>query len=255
MEKLSVVIITLNEERNLARCLASVQPLADEILVVDSGSADRTTEIAGSFGARIIVQPFLGHIEQKNFAASQASYNWVLSLDADEALTPELEQSIRQALSNPGFDAYKMNRLTNYCGKWVRHSGWYPDRKARLWNRDKGRWGGQNPHDKWELDAPGTTYGKLKGDLLHYSYYTISEHLKQIEKFSEIAAQASVRAGKDCSVFKVFFGGLWKFVHSYFIKLGFLDGYTGLLVCSFSAWSSFAKYAKIHQYNRQKKAK
>lgn len=249
MEKLSVVIITLNEERNLGRCLESVRSLADEILVVDSCSADRTAEIARSFGARIIEQPFLGHIEQKNFAADHATHNWVLSLDADEALSPELEDSIRKALANPAVDAYKMNRLTNYCGKWVRHSGWYPDRKARLWDRRKGRWGGQNPHDKWELSS-GTDYGKLRGDLLHYSYYTLSEHLKQIEKFTEIAARASVREGKDCSVFKVVFGGCWKFIHSYIIKLGFLDGYTGFLVCSFSAYSSFAKYAKIRQYNR-----
>lgn len=251
MKRLSVVIITFNEERNIKRCLTSVQDIADEIIVVDSLSTDRTKEICESFHVRFISQAFLGHIEQKNFAAQLASNDWVLSLDADEALDETLRNEIKQTLHNPRFEAYKMNRLTNYCGTWVKHSGWYPDIKARLWNKNAGNWGGENPHDKWELHEAKAPYGKLKGDILHYSYYSISEHIKQIEKFTEIAAKVAVAKGRTCSIAQVVFGFYWKFFHSFIIKKGFLDGYTGFIICSLSAFSSMIKYAKIRQYSRQ----
>lgn len=252
IEKLSVVIITFNEERNIGRCLESVKDLADEILVLDSLSTDATESICADYNVRFISQPFLGHIEQKNKAANLATHNWVLSLDADEALTDTLKQDIRKVLADPKFRAYRMNRLTNYCGKWVRHSNWYPDTKARLWDKRSGKWGGENPHDKWEYSDSKELYGKLKGDILHYSYYTISEHIKQIEKFTEIAARVAVDKGRDCSIARVIFGFWWKFFHTYFIKRGFLDGYTGFLICSLSAYSSMIKYAKIRQYARMK---
>lgn len=251
MEKLSLVIITFNEERNIRRCLESARDFVDEIIVLDSLSTDATKSICEEFGVKFYSQAFLGHIEQKNKALSYATHSWVLSLDADEAISPTLKKSIQEVLSNPTFDAYTMNRKTNYCGTWVHHSGWYPDTKARLWNKEAGEWGGENPHDKWELFDRNAPYGILKGDILHYSYYSISEHIKQMEKFTEIAALAAVKKGRTCSIAQVVFGFIWKFIHSYFIKRGFLDGYTGFLICSISAFSSMIKYAKIRQYSKK----
>ncbi len=245
---LSVVIITYNEERNIARCLESVKDLADEILVVDSFSTDSTEEICARYNVNFIKHPFSGHIQQKNFAAGQASHDWVLSLDADEALTPELRESIKSEIAQPRFKAYKMNRLTNYCGKWIRHCGWYPDTKARLWDRRAGAWGGTNPHDRWELSDPDETYGKLYGDILHYSYYSISDHVKQIEYFTDIAARAEAASGKKPSLLKIAFGPAVKFIKCYFFQFGFLDGYFGFVICRLSATASFIKYVKTRMY-------
>ena len=140
MIALSIVIITFNEEKNLGRCLAAVQGIADEIVVADSSSTDNTVSIAHSFGARVIDQPFMGYGQQKNFATRQATNDWILSLDADEELTPELIESIRQFKQAPQYNVYEMPRVTNYCGQWIRHCGWYPDRQTRLYNRTTGRW-------------------------------------------------------------------------------------------------------------------
>ena len=151
MTPVSVVIITFNEEHNIARCLDSVKGIADEIVIVDSFSKDKTKEICLSYGAKFIENKFEGHIQQKNFAITQAKYPHILSLDADEALDEKLRNSISEVKKNFVHDGYYMNRLTNYCGKWVHHSGWYPDTKLRLWDSRKGQWAGVNPHDKYEL--------------------------------------------------------------------------------------------------------
>lgn len=248
---LSAVIITFNEERNIERCLASLVGVADEILVVDSFSTDKTEEICRQFNVRFICNKFEGHIEQKNFAASQAQYDYVLSLDADEALTDELQASIIAAKESGDFDAYSMNRLTSYCGQWIHHSGWYPDTKTRLWNRTKGQWGGTNPHDKWELFDKSAPVKWMKGDLLHYSYYSISEHIKQIEYFSEIAAKAEAKQGKNPSILKLFVGPWAKFIKMYFLKLGFLDGYYGYVICRLTAQATFIKYIKTRYYAKK----
>lgn len=245
---LSAVIITYNEERNIERCLASVQGVADEVLVVDSFSTDKTEEICRRFNARFISNPFAGHIEQKNFAAGLATYDHVLSLDADEALTDKLRLAVQAAKADWAHDAYAMNRLTNYCGQWIRHCGWYPDTKTRLWDRRKGSWGGTNPHDKWELFDPKAKTGHLPGDLLHYSYNSISDHIRQIEFFSEIAAKAEARMGKKPSLAKIWLGPGIKFFKSYVLKLGFLDGYYGYVICRLSAQAAFIKYIKTRQY-------
>ncbi|MBS1689005.1 MAG: glycosyltransferase family 2 protein, partial [Bacteroidetes bacterium] len=139
MVKISVVIITLNEEKNLSRCLTSVAGIADEVVVVDSFSTDNTAAIAEKYGARVVNQAFLGYGAQKNFANDQAANDWILSLDADEALSPELQQSILSVKAKPEYDAYSLSRLTNYCGKWVKHCGWYPDKKLRLFDKTKGK--------------------------------------------------------------------------------------------------------------------
>jgi len=250
MEKLSVVIITFNEARNIERCIKSVKAIADEVLVVDSLSTDNTRALAESQGARVIEQAFLGHIEQKNLAKDQARFDWVLSLDADEAVSPELEASIRRALEKPEFLGYRMNRLTNFCGQWIHHSGWYPDTKLRLFRRDKGRWTGTNPHDRFELDGSAKS-GFLKGDLLHYSFYTIEEHLTQIEKFTTISAKAKFAEGKRFHPALIWVKPVAKFIKAYVIKQGFRDGYYGWVIAKNSALASYLKYKKLHQLCRQ----
>jgi glycosyltransferase involved in cell wall biosynthesis len=250
MPKFSAVILTLNEERNIERCLRSLDGIADELLVVDSFSTDRTCEIARTLGARVIQQTFLGYIEQKNFALGQATYPHVISLDADEALSNELRKSVLAVKSNFDCDGYYVNRLTNYCGQWIRHCGWHPDWKMRLFDKRKGKWTGTNPHDRYELE-PNSTTKKLDGDLLHYSYYTVAEHLSQIERFTDIAARAKLAEGKQSSIFKLIYKPTAKFIKSYFIKLGFLDGQKGWLVCLYSSYATYLRYRKMLTLQRE----
>lgn len=239
--QLSVVIITFNEEKNIERCLLSVQSVADEILVVDSFSSDKTLEICEKYGARVIQNPFEGHIQQKNFAMKKAKNEWILSLDADEALTPELTLEIWKVKENATFKLYEMNRLTNYCGKWVKHCGWYPDTKTRLVNRNHAAWGGVNPHDKL-LATNAESIGFLKGDLLHYSYYTKQDHLKQIEYFGKIAANELHQKGKTVGFATIYLKVIAQFIKSFFLKLGFLDGKTGWQISYLSAYATYRKY-------------
>ena len=246
MEPLSAVIITFNEERNIGRCLDSLMEVADEILVVDSFSSDRTIEICNSRGVTVIQNPFEGHIQQKNFAMQQAKNDFILSLDADEALTDRLKESILRIKNNPTEKGYRFNRLTNYCGKWVRHCGWYPDSKVRLVNRNFAKWGGVNPHDKLELHN-GLNVGFLKGDLLHYSYYTKEDHLKQIEYFGRIAADELINKGYRISFILFYLKVIAQFFKSYFFKLGFLDGITGLKISYRSAFATYRKYKIVRQ--------
>ncbi len=245
MPPLSVVIITLNEERNIGRCIESVLEVADDIVVLDSLSSDATEQIATSYPkVRFFKNKFPGHIEQKNLAVAKALYPHVLSLDADEALSPKLRQSILEKKQNWDRDGYYMNRLTWYIGTWIRHCGWYPDRKLRLWDSRKGHWGGINPHDKYLLD-PGTVTGHLKGDLLHYSFYSIEQHLEQIRKFADIKARMMLKAGRKSSMAKVFFAPGYNFFRQYFLRLGFLDGFYGFVVSLNGGYYSFLTYFKL----------
>jgi len=251
---ISAVIITLNEERNIGRCLDSLQGVADEIVVVDSYSSDRTEEICRSHGARFIQHRFVGHIEQKNWAILQASHPYVLSLDADEVLSYELKSSIMEVKGNWTHDAYYFNRLTSYCGKWIRHTTWYPSRKLRLWDSRKGSWGGINPHDRFILTA-GSTKKFLKGDLLHHSYYTVSEHQAQINSFSSILAKSYHEQGRKANIMIIFFAPLWRFIRDYLFKLGFLDGFYGLVVSVNSSHEVFLKYVKLKNIDLLEKRK
>lgn len=246
MIKLSAVIITFNEERNIVRCIDSLQEIVDEIVVVDSFSTDKTIELCQSKGVRVIQNKFEGHIQQKNFALQQAENDWVISLDADEALTEELKKSIIEVLKNPLENGYKFNRLTNYCGKWVRFCGWYPDTKLRLVNRNFASWQGVNPHDKLEL-TDGQKEGFLKGDLLHYSYYTKEDHYKQIEYFGKIAAQEAFKNGKRVNKLILVGKVIAQFVKSYIFKFGILDGLTGLRISYRSAYATYRKYQILSQ--------
>lgn len=244
--KLSVVVITFNEEKNLARCLKSVEAIADEIVVIDSFSTDKTKEIALKYNAKFIEHSFEGHIEQKNWAITQASFPHILSLDADEALDSNLVESIKNIKSNWTADGYKMNRLTNYCGKWIRHCGWYPDQKLRLWDSRKGKWGGINPHDEYKMEN-GASIQHLKGDILHYSFYTIKQHIDTVNSFSEIGAQQYFKKGKKGGFLNIIMNPILKFVGAYFFRLGFLDGYYGFVVCAISAHAKFLKYVKLRE--------
>lgn len=251
MIKLSVVIITLNEEKNIERCIRSVKDVADEVLVVDSLSTDNTIDIAKRLGAKTVEQPFTDYVKQRVIATEKATYDWVLSIDADEELSRELTESILKIKQSPKHNNYKLKRCTNYCGKWIKHGTWYPDKKLRLFNRTKGQWKGEKVHEYWAPNNNETT-GLLKGDLLHYSFNTISDHIKQIEKFTELSAKAAVERGKNCNILKVWLGPKWYFINAYIIRLGILDGYYGYLVCKYSAMSSMVKYSKIRQYNKLK---
>ncbi|QSE96377.1 glycosyltransferase family 2 protein [Fulvivirga lutea] len=251
--KISGVVITFNEEMNIRRCLESLGKVADELVVVDSFSTDRTKEIAQEMGATFIENKFEGHIEQKNFAMASASYDWVLSLDADEELSEKLIESIQQ-LKNSGESgvAYKMNRLTSYCGQWIHHCGWYPDTKIRFWNRNEGKWGGENPHDSVKVNE-SIKVQHLKGDILHYSFHTISQHIQQIDKFTTIAAQESFKRGKKAYFLThLMIYPFWLFFKNYFLKLGILDGYYGFIVCINGAFYKFQKYAKLFVLSRNK---
>ncbi len=245
MIKLSVVIITFNEEKNIERCLKSVQPVADEIVVVDSFSKDLTEQICLHHGVKFIRHAFDGHIEQKNWAITQAQFPHVLSLDADEALSDLLVRSIQEVKKNWNKDAYYMNRLTNYCGHWVKHCGWYPDKKLRLWDSRKGCWGGINPHDKYELFEGDKNAGHLAGDILHYSYYTLQDHYMQVEYFTTIAARAYFTTGKKAPVYKLLLNPVAKFIDHFLLKLGFLDGLSGYRISRISAYATFIKYKKL----------
>ena len=243
---LSAVIITFNEEKNIERCLTSLAGVVDEIIVVDSFSTDRTKEICLSFGARFIEHKFEGHIQQKNWAKEQALHSLVLSLDADEALDETLRKSILQIKTNPQKHGYYLNRFTNYCGYWVKHCGWYPDRKLRLWDASKGKWGGMNPHDRFMLDAGDSQTGYLKGNILHYSYYSIEEHYKQANKFSTIAAQSYFSQGRRTNRFLMLMKPVARFIRSYFLKLGFLDGKYGYIICRIQSYEVKLKYQKLY---------
>ncbi len=250
--KISAVIITYNEEANIERCLDSLEGTADEVLVVDSFSSDRTADICKSKGVDFIQHPFDGHIEQKNYALSCASNDYVLSLDADEALSQKLSQSIQAAKQNWTEDGYSVNRLTNYCGKWIRHCGWYPDTKIRLWDRSKGHWGGVNPHDHVVMDEP-IRIRHLSGNLLHYSYPTIRDHISQINSFSDIAARAAFEKGRQSNLaLDICLNPTLTFFKKYFLKLGLLDGYEGFVISISTAYGKFLKYIKLRELERQR---
>lgn len=251
MIKLSVVIITFNEEKNIGRCLDSVMGVADEIVVVDSFSKDKTKEICSAKGARFVEHAFEGHIQQKNWAITQAKYPHVLSLDADEALDEKLKQSILKIKESWNRDGYYMNRLTNYCGHWISHCGWYPDKKLRLWDSRKGEWRGINPHDKYEMFEGDKSTSYLEGDILHYSFYSVADHVKQIEYFTDISAKALFEKGKKPNFIKLYLSPFAKFIESFFLKAGFLDGKYGYQVCKNSAWATKLKYHKLKKlYNK-----
>jgi len=240
---ISVCIVTFNEEDRILECLESVR-WADEIIVVDSFSTDRTVEYARRFTDRIIQRPWPGHVAQKNFALDQAQCDWVLCVDADERVSPELAAEIQDVLRAPDRHevGYTMPRKTFYLGRWIRHGGWYPDRKLRLVRRGTARWGGTDPHDRLHVRGPVEA---LKGDLLHYTYRDISDHLRTIDRFTSIAAREIHEAGGRHPLIRMLLHPPARFLRMYLLQFGFLDGVPGLLVAVLGSYYVFLKYAKV----------
>lgn len=254
MHPLSAVIITFNEELNIGRCIASLRKVADEIIVLDSYSNDRTVEIARSLGATVYFEKFRGYIGQKNLALQLASHHYVISLDADETLDIQLIASILEAKKSFTYRAYSMNRCTNYCGRFIRHGLWYPDKKIRLFDRRIASWGGLNPHDKIVIQ-PGFEVPHLKGDILHYSFNTIEDHIWQNNRLSSIAATSLYNSGKRSSWFRILVRPAWAFVNGYLLRGGFLDGADGFTIAVNAAHQVFLKYSKLYKMQQGKKHK
>lgn len=247
MKKLSVIIITFNEERNIRRCIESVRDIADEIVVVDSLSTDSTEEICNTLGVRFFSQKWLGYSEQKNFANSLASNDWILSIDADEALSEELKKSITE-LKKHDFDEHNvfcLNRLTNYCGHWIRHCGWYPDRKIRIWNRNVGKWKGEI-HETIEFTTE-TEDNLLRGDMLHYSFNTPEDFEKQMTKFALMRGKHYFMKGRRNAGLNIIFSPIYAFIKHYIFQLGFLDGADGLHICRITAKTTKLKYKTLKE--------
>lgn len=242
---LSVAIITYNEEKNIERCIASIKEIADEIIVVDSFSTDNTKSICLAEGVKFIEQPFLGYKEQKKFAIDHCQYDFVLSLDADEAVSPELMSSIKVFKSKKSIaDGYNFNRRSWFCNNWVYHGRWYPDKKLRLFRRNLIQITGINPHDKFELPQNAKIV-YLKGDLLHYTVEKIEDHIEQCNKFSSISADHYFQSGKKSNWLKIFLNPTFAFFSSYILHFGFLDGFNGYVIAKEIAHTTFMKYVKL----------
>ena len=239
--RISATIITFNEERNIARAMESLR-CCDEIIVVDSHSTDRTAEIAGRLGARVIESPWPGYARQKNLAAEHAANDWILSIDADEALSEALEGEIWQIKKNgPRYDAYTVPRLAQYLGRWILHSGWYPDRKVRLYDRRKARWEGDFVHESVKVRG---RIGHLESDLLHFTCDSLSEHLKTMDRYTTLAAEQIVSQGKRVGWRQLLLDPPWTFLRSYLLRRGYNDGLEGLTIAYMAALYNFLKYAK-----------
>lgn len=249
MPKISAVIITYNEELFIEKCLASLDGIADEILVVDSFSTDSTEEICKKYNVRFIKHPFEGFRDQKNFALQLATYKNILSLDADEALSDQLRESILAIKDKWEYAGYRINRRNYFCGTWIKHSEWYPDRQLRLFNSNHGKWGELNLHEKFRM-SNGSTIGKLKGDLLHWPYISLQDHINKMNKYSQIGAREYNKAGRKANLFTPYIHLIWGFFRSYILKGGFLDGHYGYIICTHYAKSSFNKYKKLRILNK-----
>ncbi len=241
--KISATIVTLNEEQNIARAIQSLQ-CADEVVVVDSGSQDRTREIAMHLGARVFEERWRGYAAQKNFAASQAENDWILSLDADEQLTPALSGEI-SGLKQHGaaFDGYSFPRKAQYLGRWIEHSGWYPDKKVRLYNRAKAEWTGAYVHESVRVSG---TVGELHSDLLHFTCNSLSDHLRTLDRYTTLAACEVAARHQPVGLRRLTVDPLWTSFRSYVLQRGFLDGYQGIAIAYMAGLYSFLKYAKAY---------
>jgi glycosyltransferase involved in cell wall biosynthesis len=254
MQPISAVIITYNEEHNIERCVSSVKLLADEIIVLDSYSTDRTVEIARSLGVIVHQEKFKGYIGQKNLAMQLASHNYILSLDADESLDDKLIASILKEKDSLHHRAYSMNRCTNYCGRFLRHGLWYPDKKIRLFDRRIAKWGGLNPHDKIILEK-GFKVHHLPGDILHHAFDTVEDFAWRNNRISSIAAASLYNTGKRSSWYRLIAHPTWAFVNGYFFRQGFLDGFEGFSFAVNISHQVFLKYSKLYKMHRSLKQK
>ncbi len=247
-QRLTVTIITYNEADRIVPCLESVS-FADEIIVVDAFSKDETPIICKKYGAKVVQRKWPGFVEQMNFALSLASHPWVLAIDADERISKDLKAEILQALESPNpADGYRFPRKTYYLGRWIRHSGWWPDIKLRLFKRDKGKWGGENPHYSLELEGKVKT---LKNPIIHFTYRNIADHIKRINHYSDIQAKNIVKKGKKFLWLKLLLRPPFKFLQTYILQLGLLDGFPGLVIATGSAYLVFLKFAKAIELSKK----
>lgn len=247
--RISATIITLNEERNIERCIRSLKGVADEIIVLDSNSTDATEKICLEHEVVFVKRDWEGYSASKNHLNSLAKFDYILSIDADEALDEELKNSILAVknLDAPGI--YSLNRMTNYCGKWIKHSGWYPDVKLRLFPKEGSYWEGEFVHE--ELVYPtNLKQEQLSGHLEHFSYYSFKEHRERADKYSTLTAQKMNKRGKKASMLKPFLSGLARFVSMYLIKGGILDGKMGFKIAQISAQSNVFKYNELRRLNQ-----
>lgn len=251
MSRLSVIIITYNEEENIKHCLESVQ-WSDEIIIVDSFSNDKTVEIAKEFTSKVFQNKWTNFSQQKNLALGKTSSEWVLNIDADERATPELKEEILTILNSEfqSFDGYYIPRRNHYLGRWIRHCGWYPDYKLRLFQRGKGRFNERMVHESVVVEG---RKGYLKSCLNHYSYKNLSDHLRRIDKFTSLAAEEMFTNGKRAGVFDLLFRPLTRFIKMYLIKKGYLDGIYGLIVSIIGGFYVFTKYLKLWELLKARK--
>ena len=248
MPRLSVVLITRNEIHNIGACLRSVA-FADEVIVVDSGSTDGTVEAARAAGAHVDVRAdWPGFGPQKNRALELASGDWVFSIDADEQVTPELERGLREAMHSGKYDAYFVNRRSNYCGQYMAHSGWYPDRVVRLFRRGRARFSQDIVHERVVCEGPT---GRIEGDLLHNSMPHFESVIDKLDRYSTAGALALMNKGVKGSLGKALGHGWWAFMRTYFVKLGFLDGRLGLALAISNAEGTYYRYMKLWLLQRK----
>jgi glycosyltransferase involved in cell wall biosynthesis len=246
----SVAIITFNEEKNIKDCIESIIEIADEIIILDSNSTDNTKKISTKYKkVKFYNQDFKGHIEQKNDAIKLCSGEWILSLDADERASSELILEIQNIiLENPKVDGYKIKRLTYHIGKFIKHSGWYPQYKYRFFKKGKAFWSGENPHDYIVLNGTGK---KIHADIIHYSFKDLSHQVDTINKFSSIVAFTRFHKNKKFSVLVMLFKPFIKFLEIYIFKLGFLDGFQGFVIAISSSYSTFLKETKLYELEKK----
>jgi glycosyltransferase involved in cell wall biosynthesis len=236
------------EALRIGRALESIAPWVQEIIVVLNHDVnDGTEEIACRHGAKVFREPWKGHVLQKNSAAAKATGEWLLGLDADEAVSPELREEIQLAVSGQppgGFDAFSVPRRSWYCGRWIRHGDWSTDRKTRLWRRGRGRWGGVDPHDR--LDVEGRT-GKLRHHLFHYTSETLNHQVAKTVKYADDFVRHCAETGRRVTFADLLARPAWRFVRGYFLKLGFLDGWQGYTIAWLTAFYTFLRYVKVRE--------
>lgn len=247
---LTVTVVTLNEESNLRRCLSSLGGLANEIVVVDSGSSDGTKAVADEFGAEWYHLDWQGFRDQKNYALQQATQPWVLCLDADEELSEALQGEIAALLAgdDPAIDGASFPRLSRFFGRWIRHGDWYPDRKLRLFRRDKGQFVGEPGHDRVEVDGSVT---RLNSDLLHYSYPNANSFLDKLNGFSDAFLEKELAANKRWSLIQTITRPWWRFFRGYVLRRGFLDGFPGYWIAKATAFSAFVRHSRLYEHERE----
>ena len=248
--KISATIITLNEERNIRRCIESLLPVVDEIIVLDAFSSDATPTICSDLNVVFKQKDWQGYSASKNHLNSLVTGDYILSIDADEALDAQLQESIKEIKTSNVPQVYALNRLTNYCGKWIKHLGWYPDIKVRIFPKEGSQWVGEFVHE--ELVYPKELEViQLNGHLEHYSYYSFEEHQARADKYSALTAQKLHAKGKKASFIKPYISAIGRFISMYIIKHGFLDGKMGFKIAMISAKSNVFKYKELRRLNRE----